>query len=917
MSPEQWKRALEILELIEDDEPQRRDQIITAECDGDTTLEEGLRELLTEKAAIGQGGGAGHSDFLQPLRPGEIVGPYRVLKLLGSGGMGEVFLALRTDDERLRVDAVKVLPAGQLTTDRLTRAVREGETLRRLQGEYFPEYRDHGQLPDKRPYLAMEFIDGLPIDEYCVSNDLNLEERLRLFKKVCEAVSSAHSALVLHRDLKPSNILVTSEGIPKVLDFGIAKALAPDGSASRTLTAVSAVHFSANYASPEQIAEAALTTTSDVYSLGVVLYELLTGVVPYELSPLMPNREQILERLNLGRIDAPSSVVSAEGPAGLSRKDIRGDLDTIVSKMLRSEASERYHSVEQLVDDVDRYLEDRPILARRRDYRYRFRKFVMRNKIAFGVAAAFLVTVVIALGAFFSQYQETVRERDRNERVTDFIVEVFSAAAPERTLGEDLTVVELVEEAGRRLEWQLSDEPLDRAQFLETLGRLYTELGAYESGDPLLREALEIRSSMLRPEHDDVASTHLNLGWLLLRSGKYESAEIQIRKALAIYERSHADSGRVAESLIKLATVLELRKELDEALETAGRASAIYEATSGLESDEYASALNLIATIHQARGDFASAEPLFRKALQITHAVYGSRHPEVASRTGNLGLLLHEMGNFAEAEGFLERAVALSSDIYGLDHIGTLTQLSNLALLHAETGEVDQAEDAMKEVLSLMEGSLGVDHPYYAQCLHSLGYFYDKNGRLEEAEPIFVKAIEAKKRALGPRHPSVATSLNSLAIILKNTGRFQEARPLYEEALEIYREAYGEDHPNYAAVLHNTSRAFRDQGEYSQARTLAEQSLRILANTIGPENRHNASVLQNLGKIALLEGDFEEAEAHYLRALEIKESVFGTTHKNLGGILLSLEELMSAWGRADEAQVFSERVAEIMSEPES
>ncbi len=911
MSAELWKRALHIQSLVEDLDPEERDRVLVAECAKDTTLKGYVLDLLAEVEALG---GSAELNSVRAIRPGEFLGPYQVLKLLSSGGMGEVYLALRTDDARLRVDAVKILPADQMSLERLTRAVREGETLRKVQGKYFPEYRDHGNFPDGRPYLAMEYIDGLPLDAYCQENRLSLKECLQLFRRVCGAVSSAHQLLFLHRDLKPSNILVTSEGIPKILDFGIAKALTPEGSAARTLTIASVAHFSPDYASPEQVAEETLTTASDVYSLGVLLYQLLTDQVPLQLALLMPARDQVLKKLQNKQPLPPSSRITRQetsDPREIGSRDLQGDLDTIVLKALRKDPHERYQSVDQLSEDIRRFSQNRPILAQKPTLRYRARKFLSRNKLGIGVAALFLVTIGLAVGTIVMQYQDTVRERDRGERVTDFIVELFSAAAPDQALGEDLKVADLVEEARRQLEWKLIDEPLDRAEFLDTLGRLYTELGAYDSAKSLLSEALSTRTSLFGSRHRDSAASHLNLGWLLMKSGEYEEAKKELETALSIYDEALHDQEATAECHLKLATLLELKKEHEPALEHAQQALEWYESTKGADSKEYASTLSTLATIHQTKGDYAAAEPLFQNSLEISRSLFGERHPEVSSKTANLGLLLREMGRYAEAEEILTSALAISTEIYGPDHIESLTALNNLALVHVEIEKTDEAEREMKEVLEGTERALGADHHFHAQSLHNLAYFYNKHQRFAESEPLLLKAIALKKKNLGLQHPSVATSLSSLAIALKNIGRFDEAEPIFQEALGIYKAVYGEMHPNYATVLHNTSRAYREQGNYDEAQTLAEKALAIIAATVGQDHRSYGVILQNLGLISLEQGNLKEAEDHFLRSLAIRESVFGKEHKSILKLLRDLEKIMVEQGRDSEAQIFRDRIDRI------
>lgn len=807
---------------------------------------------------------------------GDILGPYEVLEPLGSGGIAEVYLAIRTDKEPPEVHAVKILRSCAVDSIQMARAEREGWFLQGIEHSNFPRYFDHGRLPNSDPYLAMEHIDGLPIDVYCEEHELSVRDRLRLMLDVTNAVAFLHRSTILHRDLKPSNILITQSGVPKVLDFNIAKLMDSEGRAEQTLTAGQARPlFTPNFASPEQIEGRVLRTTTDIYALGVVLYKLLTGALPRYLRGLTP--QEMREHFEGEPLTLPSTKVlgtPAESTAGI----LQGDLDIITAKALATDPEERYQSAEGLAEDLRRYLENRPIRAQKPTLTYRMTKFVQRNKLGVGIAALFLLTVGLAASAFLHQYQQTVRERDRNARVTDFIVDLFAAASPENALGEELTVASLVEEAGRQVQFQLTDEPLDRALFLDTLGRLYIELGLYEPAEELLQETLALRRSLLGAAHPDTTESELNLGWLLLRAGRYDESKPQLERALQAYEQDVRDPEKQAESHLKLATLLELRKEHDEALRHAQRASELYAAVDGEESKGYAATLNTIATIHQSKGDYREAEPIFRRSLEISQALLGEKHPEVQSMHTNLGLLLYELGEHEEAEAQVRKGYDLSREIYGSRHISTTTSLNNLALVHAETGRLDEAIVEMKEVLENTEATLGTDHPYYGQSLQNLAFFYDKSERFEEAEPLFAQAVELKKTNLGPDHPSVATSLNSWAGVLQDLGRLEEVLPKYEEALAILEAHYGSVHPHIAAVLNNTAHTQLKLENYAEARRLSERSLEITESLLGPEHFRYGVVLQNIGFVAAGQGNLEEAEELILRALDIKVKAKGPDH---------------------------------------
>ena len=818
MSAELWKRALEILVMLEGLEVADRNQVIATECEGNPTLEECVRELLAEKEAVEQEeveDGLGH---LSLARPGEILGPYQFLKPLGSGGMGEVFLALRLDTPMLRTDAVKVLPAKLLSVPGLARAVREGEVLRNLQGGYFPEYRDHGELPDKRPYLAMEVVDGLPIDVFCTKNGLSLRDRLQLFLKVCEAVSFAHRALVLHRDLKPSNILVTSEGIPKVLDFGIAKALTSEGSAGRTLTVASVAHFSPDYASPEQFEEKALTTASDVYSLGVLLYKLLAGRVPFDFASLMPARERILERLAREQPTPPSTGSAKEnnGQArqrAFSPRDLRGDLDTIVLKALRRETGERYQSVDQLADDIQRFLDDRPIAARPETMGYKLQKMLHRHWRSLAVAATILLMILAFTLSTVFQQRKALKEKERAQQSLVLLREVFQGSDPARSLDSEVSARELLDGATEKIQQSDRVDPLIRAELLDTIGGVYLSLSLPQPSLPLMEEVLELRSVQLSPDDPLVISAvqrvglvYQELGQFAVARGFYQQAIMQFREVLP-----SADP-LLANALNDLGTLELLTGNFPVAERLLSEALDKLVETLPEKSPEVLEVQNNLGALFMRLGRYGEAEEVFRFVLDARLGAYEDLHPEVASMYNNIGWALTMQRRLEEAEDYFRKALEAKRKVLGPEHQSLAVTLNNLSTILLDMNDPQAAADAAREAVDVFAVNLGRDHPNTAYGLHNLARALFLLRELDEAESVAREVVALREAVLSPSHPELALSQSILADILEERGEFGEAERLHLSSLEIRQRAWAGEHPSIANGFEHLGQLLLAQG---------------------------------------------------------------------------------------------------------
>ncbi|MEM8933758.1 MAG: serine/threonine-protein kinase, partial [Acidobacteriota bacterium] len=572
---ERFRRLDELFEHVSALPADQQAARLDAECADDPALRAEVAALLdvddSAETLLGGVIEAGLGWLSDGPPPPERLGPYRVVEEIGRGGLGTVYLAERDDAEFQMQVAIKVVRPEVRTPELEHRLLRERQILAGLEHPNIAHILDGGTTEDGAPFLVMERIEGEPITSHCRRHGLSIRDQLELFRAVCDAVHYAHRNLVLHRDLKPSNILVTDGGVPKLLDFGIAKVLHGDTPAvfatdTPTLTRPGTRLLTPEYASPEQVLGRPLTTASDVYSLGVLLFELLTGERPYRIDDPRPSE---IERVVCG--------VEPERPRDvLWRRDERPlwgeDLDTIVAMALRKEPERRYASVEQLAEDLRRYSGDLPVLARRDSLGYRTTKFFRRHRVPVVAAALVLTTLLTAVVVTTFQARVAEHESERAEMVADFLVDLFEISDPSRSRGATVTAREVLDQGARRLGWQLRDRPLLRTTLMTTIGRVYRQLGLLDASDELLTEALDVRRRDLPEGAPDVVIGLRELGLLRWEQGALDESEALLREALSIERRHRGDSPSSSEILQDLAALLGERGDsaarglLDEAL---------------------------------------------------------------------------------------------------------------------------------------------------------------------------------------------------------------------------------------------------------------------------------------------------------------------------------------------------------------
>ncbi len=848
------------------------------------------------------------------------LGRYRILRVIGEGGMGTVYEA--EQDKPRRTVALKVIKPGFATASLLRRFEQESQVLGRLQHPGIAQIYDAGTADaghGLQPYFAMELVRGQMLDEHAARQKLNLRQRLELVARICDAVEHAHQKGIVHRDLKPGNILIDESGQPKILDFGVARATDSDVQATMQ-TEIGAIVGTLPYMSPEQVGAdpTELDTRSDVYALGVILYELLAGRLPYDLK-----QKSLPEVARIIREQDPSRLSSVS-------RTLRGDVETIAAKALSKERERRYQSAAELAADIRRYLKDEPIVARPASTAYQLRKFARRNKALVGGMAA--VFVVLAIGVVVSLFQalratraeklatssladtqaaqtlaesrqreseqarrlaeerrteaeaqkaaaEQARESEAEQRraaeasaerakqetakaeaVNRFLQDMLSSADPTQMKGRDVTVRQVLDEAAKKVgAGSLASQPEVDAAVRTTLGTTYETLGLYPEAEPHLRAALEIRKRSPGAGQVDLASSLNGLAVVLEDRGDLAGAEPLLREALAIRRKALGD-----------------------------------------EHESVATSLNNLANLLKARRDLAGAEPLYRESLAIYRKVLGDEDPSVAASLNNLAALLKSRRDLAGAEPLYRESLAIRRKALGDEHPSVATSLNNLAMLLKARGDLAGAEPLIRESLVILRKELGDEHPDVARSLDNLAGVLRDRGDLAGAEPLYRESLAIRRKALGDEHPDVADSLDDLARLLKARGDLAGAEALSRQALAIWKKVLPARDPEIASGMANLGDCLIRQGRYADAEPLLTEALSIREEKL-PGHWRRFDTRSMLGEALAGQKKFVEAEPLLLQGYEgMKDSAAAEAILKRDA-LERIVHLYESWGKPDKA----------------
>jgi serine/threonine protein kinase len=782
----------------------------------DPALAAELETLLEDRRALSRDGFLQEAAFRAPTPAslaGQTFGAYTLLSLVGQGGMGSVWLADRSDGRFEGLAAVKLLNASLVGRAGEERFRREGNILARLAHPNIARLVDAGVSPTGQPFLVLEHVQGEPIDGYCDERHLDVEARVGLFLDVLSAVAHAHANLIVHRDIKPSNVLVGTDGVVKLLDFGIAKMLEDEaGSGEATaLTREGGNVLTPEFAAPEQVTGGSVTTATDVYALGTLLYLLLTGRHPagaalsspaglfkaiVETEPRRPSDEVTDPKSAPLETLTEDAVRRGTTPEAL-RRVLQGDLDTIVAKALKKNPEERYPSVTAFAGDLRRYLNDEPIGARPDTLSYRAGKFVQRHEGAVAAIAAGALLLASLIG-FYTVRLARERDRARLEaqkatKVSELLTDLLTGADPLTThKAKDLTVRGILDAGAARIEKELAGQPELQVEMLTVMGRAYHGLDLDDQARPMLEEALAIGRRSLGPESERVAQALNDLGKLVGDRGEFGGAEKDLKEALAIRRKLFGNEHKdVAVTLVELAAVY-TNQGFDEKAEPLLRESlAIRRKVLGESDHEIAPSLNDLALLLRRKGDLAGAESLFRQALPILRKTSGEAHPHVASALSNLALVRTDQRDYAEAESLFRQSLAIDRDILGARHPDTGNTLINLSRALLEQGKTDEAASVAKEGLEITRASFGDDHPRIAFGEIYLARAHLNRGAPAAAEPLLRDALRIRQRTLPAADWRIGVAKSNLGDALTELARYDEAEALLLEAQRVLKDVPG------------------------------------------------------------------------------------------------------------------------------
>jgi len=735
------------------------------------------------------------------------IGPYRLVQRIGIGGMGEVWRAEQTTPFH-RTVALKLIKAGMDTRAVVARFETERQALALMEHPNIAKVFDAGATPEGRPYFVMEYVPGLPITKYCDKLRLTLHDRLALFTQVCEGVQHAHQKAIIHRDLKPSNVLISEvdqKPVPKIIDFGLAKATGARLGEATMYTEVGGVVGTPDYMSPEQAdsSERNIDTRTDVYSLGVILYELLVGVLPFS-SRQSGATPAILEKIRQEEPALPSSRIKALGESSHDsaqkrqeepqtlRRHLRGELDWITMKALEKERSRRYGSPSELAADIERYLNNEPVLAGPPSASYRAGKFVRRHRFGVSVAAAALLLLIAFAATMAVQPRRIAQERDRanreaaaSQRVADFMVRMFKVSDPSEARGNSVTAREILDKAANEADTGLASDPVLQARLLAVMGNTYEGLGLYARAESLLARSLEIRRRVLGPDNPDTLAS-----------------------------------------------------------------------------------MNDLAETIRWQGRFPEAEKLYREAWEGRQRVLGPDHPATIVSMNGVGLVLTDENRYTQAEKLLGQVLETERRTVGPSAAATLNTENSLALVLQDEGRLPEAEKLYRESADGFRRQFSPEHLNALRGYANLAIVLDQEGRYAESEKLQREMIEIKNRVLGPEHPYTLLSKASLAATLAHEQRYSEAEKLYITTIDAERRVFGPEHPRTLFATSDFADALVADHRYSEAAKLREDLTRIYTRLQGPDGADTLDNLERVGILHAYQNQYAKAESIFQQALQ-------------------------------------------------
>jgi len=793
----QWDRVKELFDAALEKKPGDRDSFLRQACGRDTWLRSEIESLLSAyRISDGLSQAPYPIETAREAQEQEWVGPYRLTKKIGEGGMGQVWLAEQTEPLHRQV-ALKLIRAGLYDEATLRRFQAERQSLAVMEHPAIAKVFDAGATPDGQPYLVMEYVPGEPIAKYCDRKRLGIRERLELLAKACDGVQHAHQKAILHRDLKPANILVVEvdgQPAPRIIDFGLARAFTAERENADAGARAELMAGTPGYMSPEQAAGGDVDTRTDVYALGVVLYELLTGVLPFDVKRgvagiLRQMQERPVERPSARvAVDADKPREAAEHRGTTRRKlarELHGDLDLIAQRALERDRAQRYGTPSDLAADLRRWLRHEPVEAHPASAGYQVTKYVRRHRVGAAMTGLLTLLLVGFAVAQMVELRRIARERDRAARIAGFMTDMFRVSDPSEARGNQVTAREILDKASTQIELGLAKDPQMQTQMMMTMGAVYENLGLYGEAERLYGEASRIRERLLGAENNDTLQSKGALAWVLYRRGKYNDAERLLREVLATrLRRFGANSNATVTVMDHLGTVLNEEGHAAESEALVRRALAYRERVLGNGNADTLVTINNLALTLQGEGRWTEAEALDREELAGYVRLEGADAPEVLRAEGNLAIILYREGRLKEAEALDRKNLAEKSRILGPDHPETVRAMNTLMATLTDEGKLDEAQALEEQVVAIRTRVLGADHPLTLSAMGNLANILARKGDYARAQALLEQAHTDEVRVLGPDHPATALSTYNLGGLAAHEGRKDDALRLLREAVD-------------------------------------------------------------------------------------------------------------------------------------
>jgi eukaryotic-like serine/threonine-protein kinase len=896
ITDERWERVQELFSRAVELPEAERDAFIAKEAGSDAELRKELVELLAcdtgaSTGPLTQALGAALDATTRDRRKallGRKVGNYKLVSVLGHGGTGTVYLGERADRQYSAQVAIKIVDSATLQGELGLRFRAERQILASLNHTNIARLLDAGETEEGQPYLVMEYVHGEPLDRYCDRHQLDLRGRLQLFLDICSAVQYAHQNLVVHRDLKPANILVTSEGAPKLLDFGIAKLLdTGEAAAALALTRMNDRLLTPEYASPEQILGRPVTTASDVYALGVVLYELLTGLRPYTVpgsasqlelerticisDPQRPS-SAVRRAMESGPLEGQSEILAIAAARRLSAEKLHrrlaGDIDAIVMRALRKEAQHRYGSVEQLAADVRRHLTREPVHARQGTWFYYSQRFIRRHAFGVSAGAAFGLFVIAFAVAMSIQTQRIAAQRDlaaqqgkRAETVAGFMLSIFEASEPEASLGRIISVREVLDEAGRRIRGDLNQHPEVRAQLLEVIGRAYRRLNANEVAVPYLEDALHIRRKLPDADGTKTASVLIELSIALRIIGDLPRADAALKEGLAISRAHHTErSATYAQLLLNIGRLQFRAGNLAEARSNFEASLALTREILGPMSPEVGAVLWQLSGVLMWEEDLPAAERAIRGATEIFAATRPAGHPDRALAEARLGEILLSQGRVNEAAPLFEHALLAQTQLYGTNSQQVAAVLDSLAQIRRAHGQLAEAEDFARQAVRSHEAALGSEHVASAQYRTSLAMILVVRAKYAEAADLCREALAVFEKKLQPDHQYIASAEYVLGEALLAGGRPTDAEAVLLASMNRWKRSGAPEWRAARSASALGEALYRQRSRADEAERYLVESYRILAVNENADREARVKAQQRISAFYTARGQLHKLE---------------------------------------------------------